>query len=56
MALANQGLWEDLADCCRICANLHILSLKMDGKHYYSCGKYPLRENEVCPKFVRVEE
>ena len=50
--IVNRGYWNELPEQCKKCANLQIFSLYMDGNHYYSCNKYPLKENEICPKFI----
>ena len=54
--IVNQGRLDELSEQCKRCANIRIMSLKMDGNHYYACGKYPLKDNEICPKFVLNEE
>lgn len=53
----SHGYWNDLAECCKRCMNLHVMSAHMDGNHFYSCGKYPLRDrNEICPKFTEIRK
>ena len=49
----NKGKWDQIAEQCKGCINLRILSANMDGNNTYYCGKYPLKDsNETCPKFV----
>ena len=50
--IVNRGYWNELPEQCKKCANLQIFSLYMDGNHYYSCNKYPLKEDEICPRFI----
>lgn len=55
--IVSQGYWNELAEQCKQCANIHVMSLHMDGKHYYACGKYPLTDNNmICPRFIAHEE
>lgn len=54
--LVNQGYWNELPDQCQKCENLQTMSLHMDGNHYYCCGKYPLKLNEICPRFIERED
>lgn len=50
--LANQGNWDDLPEQCKRCQYIRVTALNMNNKHYYSCGKYPLKnKDEECPKF-----
>lgn len=52
-----QGTWDNLALQCQNCANLHIMSLKMNGDHYYIYGKYPLtNKDEPCPRYIPIQE
>ena len=47
--------FKSLPKQCQFCSNLKVISLHMDGKHEYGCGKYPitklLREGCDCPRF-----
>ena len=55
--LVNQGHYDDLADCCKQCINIRVMSPNMDGNNYYCCGKYPLTDKEkVCPRFEQIED
>jgi len=55
--IVNRGHWDELPEQCKRCANIQIMSLHMDGNHYYQCGKYPLADsNKTCPKFTKNDE
>ena len=49
--LWNQGYWYQLSPQCQTCQNRKTMSVKMDGNHYYCCGKYPLRVGDKCLKY-----
>ena len=50
--MINNGHWNELCEQCKKCLNLQIMSLKMDGNHYYYCPKYHLHDaNQPCPRF-----
>ena len=49
--LWSHGNWDELSPECQTCQNRKIMSVKMDGNHYYCCGKYPLRVGDKCPKY-----
>ena len=51
--MKNSGTWEQIAEQCKQCENLRILSARMDGNNTYHCGKYPLKDsNEICPRLT----
>ena len=51
--MKNSGTWEQIAEQCKQCENLRILSAQMDGNNTYQCGKYPLKgSNEICPRLT----
>ena len=51
--MCNKGKWDQIAEQCKGCINLRVLSANMDGNNTYYCGKYPLKDsNETCPKFA----
>ena len=55
--IVNHGRWNELAEQCKSCEHIHVMALYMGGNHYYSCGKYPLKDrNEICPKFMDRKE
>lgn len=55
--IINRGKWEELPAQCKQCENMRVMSLYMDGNHYYSCGKYPLTDaDRSCPRFVQKTE
>jgi len=49
--LWSHGHWDELSPECQTCQNRKTMSVKMDGNHYYCCGKYPLRVGDKCPKY-----
>ena len=52
--MINRGYWNELTEQCKGCSHMKAMSLHMDGHHYYSCNKYPLKDsNETCPRFIK---
>lgn len=52
----NNGTWDELPEQCRVCQNLKIFSLRMDGNHTYFCTTYPLHDrDEVCPEHIQLD-
>ena len=55
--IVNRGHWNELPEQCKKCENIQVLSLYMNGNHYYACNKYPLKDSdETCPRFIRRED
>lgn len=57
MALC-QGHWNELAELCKKCIHLRVLSPDVDpNKNYYSCGKYLLKDGTGgCPRYIPNED
>ena len=54
--LWNQGHYDELSPECQTCQHRKTVTVYMNGKHAFGCGKYPLRVGEKCPKFEQEED